>query len=48
MKKNKDEKIKNKEQKRIEKGQIFVKIMAGVLAILMVFSVAVSLIYALI
>lgn len=48
MKKNKDEKIKNKEQKKVEKTEIFVKIMAGVLAILMVFSVAVSLIYALI
>lgn len=48
MKKNKDEKIKNKEQKKVEKTELFIKIMAGVLAVLMVFSVAVSLIYALI
>ena len=46
MKKNKE--IKNKEKKQFDKGQIFVKIMAGVLAILMVFSVAISLIYALV
>lgn len=44
----KDKVIKNKEQKRFDKGQIFVKIMAGVLAILMIFSVAASLIYSLI
>ena len=48
MKKNRDEKIKNKEQKKVEKTELFIKIMAGVLAVLMVFSVAVSLIYALI
>lgn len=48
MKKNKDEKIKNKEQKKVEETELFIKIMAGVLAVLMVFSVAVSLIYALI
>ncbi len=44
MKKNKEV----KETKRIDKGQIFVKIMAGILACLTVFSVTASLIYALI
>ena len=44
----KEKKIKNKEQKQYDKGQIFVKIMAGILAIMMVMSVAVSLIYSLI
>lgn len=48
MKKNSENKINNKEQKKFDKGQIFVKIMAGILAILMIFSVAVSLIYALV
>lgn len=51
MKKNrevKENKIKNKEQRQYDKGQVFVKIMAGILAILMVFSVAMSLIYALV
>lgn len=48
MKKNKEKKEKNKEQKQYDKGQLFVKIMAGILAILMIFSVAMSLIYALI
>lgn len=48
MKKNKSEKIKNKEKKKFDKGQVFVKVMAGILAVLMIFSVAVSLIYALI
>ena len=48
MKKNKEEKIKNIEKKKYDKGQIFVKIMAGILAIMMVMSVAVSLIYSLI
>ncbi len=46
MKKEKE--IKNKEQKKFDKGQIFIKIMAGILAIMMVFSVAVSLILALV
>ncbi len=38
----------SKEQKRLDKGQIFVKIMAGILATLMLFSVAASLIFALV
>jgi len=52
MKKNKEEKqlkkekkIKNKEQKRYDRGQIFVKIMAGILAVLMIVSIAGTLIY---
>lgn len=51
MKKNKEvkeKKIKNKEQRKYDKGQIFVKIMAGILALIMVMSIAVSLIYSLI
>ena len=48
MKKDKEVKIKNKEKRMFDKGQIFVKIMAGILAIMMVMSVAVSLIYSLI
>ena len=48
MKNNKkDKKIKNKEQRRYDKGQIFVKVMAGILAILMIVATASSLIYAL-
>lgn len=49
MKKNKDNK-ENKTEKKIrhfEKGEIIVKVMAGILAILMVFSIATTLIYAL-
>lgn len=38
----------NKEQRNYDRGQIFVKIMAGVLAMLMVLSVAASLIYSLV
>lgn len=41
-------KDKNKEQSRYDRGQVFVKIMAGILATLMVFSVAASLIFSLI
>lgn len=48
MKKNKENKIKNKEQRKFDKGQVFVKIMAGILAIMMIMSVAISLIYSLI
>ena len=48
MKKEKENKIKNKEQRKFDKGQVFVKIMAGILAIMMTLSVAVSLIYSLI
>ncbi len=44
----KEKRIKNKEQKRYDKGQIFVKVMAGILALLMVLSVAASLIFSLI
>lgn len=48
MKNNKEKKIKNKEQKNYDKGQVFVKITAGILALLMVVSVAASLIFSLI
>ena len=44
----KDKKIKNKEQRKYDKGQIFVKVMAGILSLLMVLSVAASLIFSLI
>lgn len=43
-----DKEIKNKEKKRFDKGQIFVKIMAGILALMMILSVAGTLIYSLI
>ncbi len=36
----------NTEQARYDRGQIFVKIVAGILAIMMVVAVAASLIYA--
>ena len=39
---------KTKNSKRMDKGQIFVKIMAGILALLMVAGTAISLIFALI
>ena len=45
MKNNKEKKIKNKEQRKYDKGQVFVKIMAGILAILMLLSVFASCIY---
>ena len=48
MNKNKDIKIKNKEQKQFDKGQVFVKIMAGILAFMMILSVSATLIYSLI
>lgn len=48
MKKDKENKIKNKEKRNFDKGQIFVKIIAGILALMMVMSVAVSIIYSLI
>lgn len=48
MKKDKENKIKNKEQKKYDKGQIFVKIMAGMLAIMMIMSIAGTLIFYLI
>ncbi|MCI8641600.1 MAG: hypothetical protein HFJ59_07030 [Clostridia bacterium] len=44
----KKEKIKNKDQKRFDKGQVFVKIMAGILALMMILSVSATLIYSLI
>ena len=47
MKKDQENKVKNKERK-FDKGQIFVKIIAGILAILMILSIAISLIYSLI
>ena len=49
MKKNKKENIENVEKvhKKMDAGQIFVKIMAGILAILMVGGTAISLVYAL-
>lgn len=48
MKNNKEKKVKNKEQRNYDKGQVFVKITAGILALLMVISVAASLIFSLI
>lgn len=48
MKKDKEKKIKNKEQRKFDKGQVFVKVMAGILAIMMVMSVAATLIYCII
>ena len=48
MKEKKDkEKKKTKEQRNYDKSQIFVKIMAGILAILMVAATAMTLIFAL-
>ena len=44
----KENKIKNREKAKFDKGQIFVKIMAGILAIMMIVPVAISLIYSLI
>ena len=44
----KREKYKNKRTKNYDRGQVFVKIMAGILAILMILSVAGTLIYSLI
>lgn len=48
MKKNKESKIKNKEKKQFDRGQIFVKVMAGILAIMMLFATGATLIYSLI
>lgn len=48
MKRNSENKLKNKEQKRFDKGQVFVKIMAGILAVMMLLSVSATLIYSLI
>ena len=41
----KENKIKNKEKRNYDRGQIFVKIMAGILALLMILSVAGSLVF---
>ena len=48
MKKAKEDKIRNKEQRKFDKGQVFVKIMAGILAVMMTMSVAGTLVYSLI
>lgn len=42
MKKNKQ----NKEKKKLDKGQVFVKIIMGMLAFMMLFSSVITLIYA--
>ena len=47
MKKEKNQPEKIKKHKNYDKGQIFVKVMAGFLAILMVVATASTLIYAL-
>ena len=47
-KEKKEKKVKNKQQRNYDKTQIFVKIIASILAILMVVSVAGTLIYSLI
>lgn len=44
--KKKDKKVKTS-KKQYDKGQVFVKIMAGILAILMVAGTGITLIYAL-
>lgn len=44
MKKNKEV---NKEKRKYDKGQIFIKVMAGILAILMIIATSASFIYAL-
>lgn len=46
MKNEKNEKVKK--HKHLDKGTIFVRIMAGILAIFMVAGTAISLVYALI
>ena len=43
MKRNKEEKLEKKH--RYDKGQIFVKVMAALLAVLMVLAVSATLIY---
>ena len=47
MKKNKDKIEKKEKHNKQDKGQIFVKVMAGILAILMVGGTAMTLVYAL-
>lgn len=41
----KEKKLKNKEQRKYDRGQVFVKVMALILAILMILSIAGTLIY---
>ncbi len=41
-------KVEKIEKKRYDKGQVFVKIMAGILAVLMLGGTVISLVYALI
>ena len=48
MKNNKEKKIKTKPQKQFDKGQVFIKIMAGILALLMILATSATLIYSLI
>ena len=48
MKINKEKKIKTKQQKQFDKGQVFIKIMAGILALLMILATSATLIYSLI
>ena len=48
MKNNKEKKIKTKQQKQCDKGQVFIKIMAGILALLMILATSATLIYSLI
>ena len=48
MKNNKEKKINTKHQKQFDKGQVFIKIMAGILALLMILATSATLIYSLI
>ena len=48
MKNNKEKKIKTKQQKQFDKGQVFIKIMAGILALIMILATSATLIYSLI
>lgn len=48
MKNNKEKKIKTKQQKQFDKGQVFIKIMAGILVLLMILATSATLIYSLI
>ena len=47
MKKEKKEQEQGKKVKKYDKGQIFVKVMAGILALLMILAAASTLIYSL-
>ena len=47
MKKEKKQQNKKKKVKKYDKGQIFVKVMAGILALLMVIATASTLMYSL-